>query len=71
MINDSRRGHNWTNAVLGLKAKEIHLCGEDRAFHLVASLIEELGDELIVHQYARLSPIEVENQPLRSYDELE
>lgn len=32
MINDPQRGHNWTNAVLGLKANEVHLCGDERAF---------------------------------------
>jgi ATP-dependent RNA helicase SUPV3L1/SUV3 len=60
LISDDRRGHNWTNAIMGLKAKEIHLCGEDKSLKLVASIIEELGDELYVHQYGRLSPIKVE-----------
>ena len=70
MINDDRRGHNWTNALLGLKAKEIHLCGEEKALRLVISLIEELGDEITIHQYGRLSPIEVENTPFTSWDDL-
>ena len=26
MIADPYRGHNWTRAVLGLRAEEIHLC---------------------------------------------
>jgi len=31
MIADERRGHSWTNALLGLQAEEIHLCGDPRA----------------------------------------
>ena len=40
MIDDSFRGHNWTNAVLGLKAKEIHLCGSESAFKIVSHLLK-------------------------------
>jgi len=28
MIGDSTRGWAWTKAVLGLKSKRIHLCGD-------------------------------------------
>jgi len=28
MIADERRGHAWTQALLGLQAEEIHLCGD-------------------------------------------
>ena len=28
MIADPERGSHWTNAILGLKAHEIHLCGD-------------------------------------------
>ena len=31
MINDIERGSAWTNSVLGMKAHEIHLCGEARS----------------------------------------
>jgi ATP-dependent RNA helicase SUPV3L1/SUV3 len=31
MIADKSRGHAWTNALLGLQADEIHLCGDMRA----------------------------------------
>ena len=70
MIKEAKRGFNWTNSILGLKANEIHLCGEDRVFKIVASLVKELGDELIVHQYSRLSSIEVEKETLKSPEEL-
>ena len=31
LINDIERGSAWTNSVLGMKAHEIHLCGEARS----------------------------------------
>jgi ATP-dependent RNA helicase SUPV3L1/SUV3 len=49
LINDPKRGNHWTNAVLGLKAKEIHLCGDERALDIISFLLEKTGDELIVH----------------------
>jgi ATP-dependent RNA helicase SUPV3L1/SUV3 len=44
MIADSSRGNHWTNAVLGLQAHEIHLCGDPRAFGLVKTLCESTDD---------------------------
>ena len=35
MIEDTERGYAWTNALLGLKAREIHLCGDERALRLI------------------------------------
>lgn len=35
LIQDNERGYAWTNALLGLKAKEIHLCGDERALKLI------------------------------------
>jgi ATP-dependent RNA helicase SUPV3L1/SUV3 len=30
MIGNIERGWAWTQALLGLRAKEVHLCGEER-----------------------------------------
>lgn len=62
MINDIYRGHNWTNAVLGIKAKEVHLCGDERALDLIIKLLKETGDTLEVHEYERLSKLKVQNE---------
>ena len=35
MIANESRGHAWTNALLGLQADEIHLCGDPRAQQLI------------------------------------
>lgn len=47
MIADNDRGHAWTNALLGLRAKEIHLCGDPRSLKLVHKMLEDTSDEVI------------------------
>ncbi|KAF3935700.1 hypothetical protein ABW19_dt0207922 [Dactylella cylindrospora] len=64
MLSDSERGWAWTHAVLGVMAKEIHLCGEDRATAIVQKLADLCGEELIIHRYQRLGKLEVMNQSL-------
>ncbi|CAE6344806.1 unnamed protein product [Rhizoctonia solani] len=59
MLADTHRGGAWTSAVLGLAAKELHLCGEDTVVDLVKELCRMTGDELIVNRYERLTPLEV------------
>ncbi|KAI2628388.1 P-loop containing nucleoside triphosphate hydrolase protein [Xylaria nigripes] len=58
MIGDLERGWAWTQAFLGVQAKEVHLCGEERAVELIQSLCASIGDECIVHRYTRLSGLE-------------
>lgn len=58
MIGDHERGWAWTQAVLGVQAKEVHLCGEERSVELIQSLCETIGDKCIVTRYERLSPLE-------------
>lgn len=66
MMADPDRGAAWTKAILGLRAKELHLCGEERAVGLVRSLLEGSGDELVVQRYERLTPLAVPNRSLQS-----
>ncbi len=58
MVADESRGWAWTQAFLGVQAKEVHLCGELRTVELVQKLCKEMGDECIVHTYNRLTPLE-------------
>lgn len=58
MMGDENRGWAWTQAVLGVQAKELHLCGEARAVPLVEALCAKTGDEVIVHHYKRLSSLQ-------------
>lgn len=70
MIADDRRGYAWTNALLGLQAEEIHLCGDPRAYLLIKELVEVTGDKLICKEYRRLSQLKVEDNNIRSLEDL-
>ncbi|KAF2129295.1 ATP-dependent RNA helicase SUV3 mitochondrial precursor [Dothidotthia symphoricarpi CBS 119687] len=65
MISHPERGWAWTQAFLGLQAKEIHLCGEARTVPLMRELCALVGDEVHVHEYNRLTPLKVEHRSLR------
>jgi len=64
MIGHKERGWAWTQALLGLKAKEIHLCGEERTVPLIRELVASMGDEIEIHTYKRLSPLETMSNSL-------
>ncbi|KAI9355226.1 P-loop containing nucleoside triphosphate hydrolase protein [Pilaira anomala] len=66
LIGDPDRGWAWTQALLGLKAKEIHLCGEASAVPLVKKICESLDEEVIVNEYSRLTPFEVSDESLKA-----
>ena len=65
MIGDDSRGWAWTQALLGLQANELHLCGEERTVPLIRELCSLMGDELEIHTYKRLSPLRVMSSSLR------
>ena len=65
MIGHRERGWAWTQALLGLKAKEIHLCGEERSVPLIRELAASMGDRIEIHTYKRLSPLETMSTSLR------
>ncbi|PWY98962.1 hypothetical protein BCV70DRAFT_201180 [Testicularia cyperi] len=64
MIGDPQRGYAWTDAVLGLPAKEIHLCGEASTIPLIRRIAEACGDELTVHEYQRLTPLTIADESI-------
>ncbi|KAG1408783.1 hypothetical protein G6F60_001185 [Rhizopus arrhizus] len=66
MIADRDRGWAWTQAFLGLKAKQIHLCGEEAAVPLIEKLCRDLGEEVVVNRYERLTPYSVSDKTLRA-----
>ena len=57
MIGHNERGWAWSQALLGLQAKELHLCGEARTVPLIRELAAAMGDKLVIHFYERLSPL--------------
>jgi ATP-dependent RNA helicase SUPV3L1/SUV3 len=65
MMADPERGWAWTHALLGVRATEVHLCGELRTVNLIEDLCKLMGDKLVIHRYERLGPLKVELSSLR------
>ncbi|KNZ48766.1 hypothetical protein VP01_541g1 [Puccinia sorghi] len=65
MIGDTYRGDAWTQAILGVQAKEIHLCGEESVVGLIQRLAESCQDQFILHRYQRLTPLKVADSSLQ------
>lgn len=57
MIGNAQRGYAWTRALLGLRAREIHVCGGLEAANVVESLVGSTGDEYELKKYERLSTL--------------
>ncbi|PIK48074.1 putative ATP-dependent RNA helicase SUPV3L1, mitochondrial isoform X2 [Apostichopus japonicus] len=68
MLRDATRGWAWTRALLGVAAKEIHLCGEEAAIPLVRSLMLSTGEEVEVRRYKRLTSLTVLDKHLGSLE---
>ncbi|KAG0672851.1 RNA helicase [Pichia californica] len=68
MIGDEFRGSAWTNAILGAKAKEIHLCGEKSAIPLIEKMVKMTGDDLEINEYNRLGKLVVDDIPVNIHD---
>ncbi len=64
MIADPDRGWAWTQAFLGVQAREVHLCGEERAVDLIRALCARIGDRCKVHRYQRLSTLQTLRESL-------
>jgi ATP-dependent RNA helicase SUPV3L1/SUV3 len=63
MINDDQRGFAWTRALLGLKCKEIHVCGAINTKQLLIKILEDCGDDYEIKEYKRDIPLEVVEKP--------
>ncbi|KAF4533159.1 hypothetical protein B566_EDAN001701 [Ephemera danica] len=66
MMKDDSRGWAWTRALLGVMAKEIHVCGEPGTFELLQGLLSTTGEDLEIRKYKRLTELEVEDNALGS-----
>lgn len=49
MISNISRGHSWLNAILGVKAKQIHICGDESALNILTKILSKTGDKLTVY----------------------
>ncbi|KMT21498.1 helicase-related protein [Clostridium cylindrosporum] len=53
MIGDTQRGFAWTRAILGVLAKEVHLCTAPEGLDILIKLIKECNDEYEVVEHVR------------------
>ena len=68
MMGSSQRGFAWTRAVLGLRCREIHVCGAINAKELLVRMLEDCGDAYEVIEYRRDTPLEVIAVPFSPKD---
>ena len=59
MIVESDRGGAWSNAILGIKAKEVHVCCAPEAKELIIRIINECDDTYEVEEHTRKTPLKV------------
>lgn len=64
MIGSDDRGWAWTQALMGVRAEEVHLCGEERAVPLIEELVAAMGEPLEIHRYERLNPLRAMSKSL-------
>jgi ATP-dependent RNA helicase SUPV3L1/SUV3 len=62
MLQDRDRGHNWTNAILGSYADEIHVCMAPEALDIVIKLIETCNDTYEIIEHTRKTPLVFEQK---------
>ncbi|CAF1271882.1 unnamed protein product [Adineta ricciae] len=68
MMRDPQRGWAWTRALLGIQAKEIHLCGEGSTIRLIQELMVTTGDEVEIREYKRLTKLNYQERALETFD---
>lgn len=54
----------WTRALLGICAKEIHICGDPTAIDLIEEMCLNTGDVFELKKYDRLTPLKFLNKSL-------
>ena len=57
LISDDFRGHNYTEALLLMKAKEVHVCVSPIGFELIMNLLQKTEMKISVCNYERLAPL--------------
>lgn len=68
MIADPFRGHNWTRAILGICADEIHVCLAPEAKKIVLDMIADCGDEVEIVYHERKTPLSFVSKPFKLRD---
>jgi ATP-dependent RNA helicase SUPV3L1/SUV3 len=69
MIRDRQRGMAWSKALLGLRCREIHICGALNSKELLEKIIKDCDDDYEIKEYSRNTPLEVESKNF-SYNDI-
>ncbi|PJF19163.1 hypothetical protein PSACC_01007 [Paramicrosporidium saccamoebae] len=64
MISDEQRGWAFTQALLGVNAREVYVCGEEAVVNLIKKIAGQSGDRVEVIKYERLSALVVSEKSL-------
>jgi ATP-dependent RNA helicase SUPV3L1/SUV3 len=64
MLADRERGFAWTRALIGIRCKEIHVCGGHEAHDIVRRIAESCGDDFEMIAYRRFASLHVAVQSL-------
>jgi ATP-dependent RNA helicase SUPV3L1/SUV3 len=67
MMAEEHRGWAFTHALLGIQAKEIHVCGDPISLPLIQALCQEAGDSLEIIKYNRLAKLHLA-EPLEGFN---
>merc|ERR1719174_3565030 len=73
MLTDQSRGASWTRALLGIQARDVHLCGTAEPpglAELLLQLSKDCGDHPNIQLHERMAPLVVEETPLQSLAEV-
>ena len=62
MISNWQRGGAWTEAILGVYAREVHLCAAPEAEKILIELIEMCGDSYEIERHQRFVPLEADEE---------
>lgn len=65
MLADLQRGASWTRAILGVRAKEVHICCAPYATNIVKTLIDDCGDSCEIVTHVRDTELVVEDEEFR------
>lgn len=68
LVGDESRGWAFTRALLGVPARELHVCGDPAVLPLLQRLCLEAGETLEVREYTRLSSLRPGRFALESLD---
>lgn len=70
LINDKYKGNYLTQALLGLQATEVHLCGDEDTYPIITSVLSHTKDSLTLNKYQRNSKLEVTTGTYKAWDHI-